>query len=122
MVSKWIYIVTPLIVLIGFVTGAGVYVFPTTFLPGVDFSSEPTRVLAHLWATRQIAIALVIGYNLVRRSNPALQTGLLVYCSVTFLDIFIGIINGDVGLAAISAVLCVLSFAIIRSLRKSDNV
>lgn len=118
MIPKWIYAVASLIAFVGLLTGAGVYFFPTTFLPGVDFSSEPTKVLAHLWATRQIAIAAVIGYALAKRSVATLQAVLLVYALVTLLDIFVGVVDGDLGLAAISAVFSAISFAAILSLQK----
>ena len=119
MIAKWIYGVSFILAALGIMVGIGVYFAPGNLLPGNDFTSSPTRILAFLWASRQIAIALAIGWALIKKSPFVLQVALSIYVLVTAQDVFIGLFGGDVGMGAISAVFCIIALLMLWSLRKS---
>jgi len=99
MIPKWISILAGFISLVGLFVGASLYVSPGTFIENVDFSSVGARYLAYMWGARQIAIAAIIGFSLVRKSPDMLAISLLAYCLMNIQDAGIGIWMGDNGLA-----------------------
>jgi hypothetical protein len=73
--------------------------FPGTFIPGIDFSKPEINYLTQMWAARQIAIAGIIGFSLIRKSPVMLSVSLLAYCIMNLQDLIIGISRADYGLA-----------------------
>lgn len=119
MIAKWIYVVSFILAALGIMVGIGVYFAPDSLLPGNDFTSPPTKILAFLWASRQIAIALAIGWALIKKSPFILQVVLSIYALVTAQDVFIGLFGGDIGMGAISAVFCLIALLMLWTLRKT---
>ena len=109
LIPKWITIVCSLIFLLGFFVGCSLYLSPGTFIKNVDFSSSGARYLVHMWAARQIAIAVIIGFSVFRKSIPMLQVSLAAYSLMNVQDAVIGITQKDSGLIIGAAFFCVLS-------------
>jgi len=117
---KWIMVVSGLISLLGLFVGISLYVSPGTFIDNVDFSSTGSRYLAYMWAARQIAIAAIIGFSIVRKSAVMLRISLIAYCLMNIQDVGIGIWQGDNGLSIGAAVFSLLSALMIVVLSKKD--
>ncbi len=100
-IPLWVTTVAGLIALMGIFVGCSLYLTPGT------------RYLANMWAARQIAIAAIIGYSLLRRSVPMLTVSLLAYCVMNVQDAAIGISIGDNGLIIGALFVCLLSAAMI---------
>jgi len=98
-IPKWILIVCGLICLLGLFVGGSLYVSPGTFIPNVDFSSKGVQFLANMWAARQIAIAGIIGFSLLRKSVSMLRISLGAYVVMNVQDALIGVCGKDPGLA-----------------------
>jgi hypothetical protein len=122
-IPRWITVVSILITLLGLFVGCSLYYAPGAFVKNIDFSSKEILFPAYMWAARQIAIALIIGYSVFRKSPTMLKISLIAYCLMTFQDIFIGLAQNDSGLIIGSSVFCVLSASIIYALskKKSEN-
>ena len=90
-VPKWITIVSTLITLLALFVGLSLYVSPGAFFEGVDFSSAGALFAASMWAARQIAIAAIIGYSLLKQSNAMLQVSLIAFALLNIQDVFIGV-------------------------------
>ncbi len=112
-IPKWILIVGGLISLLGLFVGGSLYVSPGTFIPNVDFSAKGVRFLTNMWAARQIAIAGIIGFSLLRKSVPMLRISLGAYVVMNIQDALIGVFQRDPGLAigatfagALTALMC----------------
>jgi hypothetical protein len=112
-IPRWISVVSALIALMGVFVGASLYVAPGAFVKGIDFSSQRLLMLPQMWAARQMAIALIIGYSTLKQSIPMLSIALAAYCAMTFQDIFIGLGQRDSGVVIGSAVGCVLSASMV---------
>ena len=121
-IPKWITIVSSLIVLLGLFVGASLYVSPSTFVNGVDFSAEGVSFLIAMWASRQIAIAMIIGYSVIKQSVPMLKISLIAYALMNLQDIVIGISRGDNGLIFGSLFFGVLSVAMVMALIFKNRV
>ena len=112
-IPKWILIVGGLISLLGLFVGGSLYVSPGTFIPNVDFSAKGVRFLTNMWAARQIAIAGIIGFSLLRKSVAMLRISLGAYVVMNIQDALIGVFQRDPGLAigatfsgALAALMC----------------
>jgi hypothetical protein len=112
-IPRWISVVSALIALMGLFVGGSLYFAPGAFVKGIDFSSQRILLLPQMWAARQIAIALIIGYSTLRQSIPMLTIALAAYCMMTLQDVFIGLGQRDSGVIIGSAVGCVLSASMI---------
>ena len=120
LIPKWITVVSIPIALIGLFVGLSLYFSPGTFIKNVDFSSAGVRYLTNMWAARQIAIASIIGYSLLRRSAVMLKISLIAYCLMNVQDIFIGVSLGDNGLIIGASVACILSASMIFVLSRKE--
>jgi hypothetical protein len=98
-IPLWIRIVSSLIALLGLFVGISLYVSPGTFIPDIDFSRPEASYLTQMWAARQIAIAGIIVFSLIKRSSAMLSVSLLAYCMMNLQDLIIGISKADYGLA-----------------------
>lgn len=114
----WEIAVCGFICLLGLFVGGSLYIAPATFIPGVDFSSAAVKTLTDMWAARQIAIAAIIGFSLLRKSVPMLQVSLVAYFLMTLQDILIGATRSDVGLMAGSAFFCAVSVLLLWNLTR----
>ena len=112
-IPLWVTIVAGLIALMGIFVGCSLYLTPGTFIKIVDFATPGTRYLANMWAARQIAIAGIIGYSLIRKSVPMLTVSLLAYCVMNVQDAAIGISISDNGLIIGATFVCLLSASMI---------
>jgi len=113
LIPTWITIISSLIALLGLFVGCSLYISPGTFIPTIDFSSPDIKFLTHMWAARQVAIALIIAYSLFRQSAPMLKISLAAYCLMNLQDVVIGILQNDSGLAIGAAVFSTLSAILI---------
>jgi len=120
-IPKWVTIASILITLLGLFVGGSLYYSPGASITGVDFSTKEVLLLAHMWAARQVAIALIIGYAVFRQSAPMLKISLIAYCLMTFQDVFIGVAQKDGALIGGSALFSILSAAMIYALGKKRN-
>lgn len=98
-IPLWIRIVSGLIALLGMFVGISLYLSPEAFMPEIDFRATGINYLAKMWAARQIAIAGIIAFSVLRGSGPMLQVSLLAYSLMNLQDIFIGLSKQDYGLA-----------------------
>ena len=98
-IPVWIRIVSGLIALLGIFVGISLYVSPQTFMPDVDFTATGSQYLVQMWAARQVAIAGIIAFSVIRGSLPMLLVSLLAYAMMNVQDIIIGFSNQDYGLA-----------------------
>lgn len=98
-VARWILVVSFLIALLGLFVGGSLYVSPQTFIPNADFSSAGAHFLAQMWGARQVAIAGMLGFGVLRRSRAVIQTVLTLYAVMNVQDAAIGIAQADSGLA-----------------------
>jgi hypothetical protein len=120
-IPKWIVVMSILIASLGLFVGLSLYFSPGTFVENVDFSSKWTRYLAHMWAARQIAIAAIIAYSLVRRAAMMLKVSLIAYCLMNFQDILIGLSLGDAALTIGASLFGLLSGSMIFVLSQKDE-
>ncbi len=105
----WVTVVIALISLLGVFVGVSLYVSPATNLPGVDLAAKGSLFLVQMWAARQLAIAGVMGYGVIRKSPGIMRTGLLIYCVMNVQDAAIGFLKGDLSLGIGATVFMVLT-------------
>jgi len=117
-IPKWVTIVSGIISLMGLFVGASLYLSPGTFIENVDFSLIGSRYLANMWAARQIAIAFIIGFSLLRKSADWLRLSLIAYCLMNVQDVGIGIWLGDMGLTTGASISTLLSGSMVLVLSK----
>lgn len=97
-IPTWISIVAGLMAALGLFVGASLYISPGTFVPDIDFSDSGIQFLTQMWAARQIAIAGIIAYSLLRKSVPMLTISLIAYVLMNIQDAIIGFSRNDMGL------------------------
>ena len=120
-IPTWVTIISGLLTLLGLFVGGSLYLSPGTFIPDIDFSSADIKYLSNMWAARQIAIAAVIGYSLVRQSLPMLKISLVAYCLMNLQDAIIGVTKPDNGLIIGASVVFGLSAFMIFTLIRNEN-
>ena len=121
-IPLWIRIVSGLIALLGIFVGISLYISPETFMPDIDFRATGTHYLAQMWGARQIAIAGIIAFSVVRHSSPMLMVSLLAYCIMNVQDLVIGISKQDYGLAGGASFFFLLPAIMIMVLVKEDSL
>jgi hypothetical protein len=67
-------------------------------MPEIDFTATGIHYLAQMWGARQIAIAGIIAFSVLRGSGPMLTVSLLAYGLMNLQDILIGLSRQDYGL------------------------
>lgn len=120
-VPLWILIVASLISLLGMFVGCSLYMSPGTFMPEIDFSLPGMRYLTEMWAARQIAIACIIAYAVLKRSIPMLRISLLAYSIMNLQDLVIGFSKEDYGLAGGASFFFLLSLIMIIVLARKQK-
>ena len=120
-IPAWITIISGLIALLGLFVGASLYLSPGTFIPNIDFTSANIRYLTEMWAARQIAIAAIIGYSVVRQSIPMLKISLAAYSIMNVQDAIIGVTLPDKGLIIGATVVLLLSAFMIYILARDSK-
>lgn len=98
-IPLWIRIISGLIALLGIFVGISLYLSPEAFMPEIDFTATGVHYLAQMWGARQIAIAGIIAFSVLRNSGPMLTVSLLAYSIMNLQDILIGLSRQDYGLA-----------------------
>lgn len=98
-IPLWIRIVSGLIALLGIFVGISLYVSPEAFMPEINFKATGIHYLAQMWGARQIAIAGIIAFSVLRGSGSMLLISLLAYSLMNLQDLFIGLSKHDYGLA-----------------------
>lgn len=120
-IPTWIKVVCGLLSVLGIFVGCSLYVTPGTFIKDVDFSSSGTRFLAYMWGARQIAMAGIIGYSVLRRSAAMLQIALIAYCVMNIQDAAIGFWRHDPGLITGASFVCILTGVMAFLLRAPES-
>jgi hypothetical protein len=121
-IPTWIIITSCLIAGLALFVGCSLYISPGTFIENTNFADPNIRFLAHMWAARQIAIALTIGFSTVRKSSPMLTIALATYCLMNVQDVSIGISHNDTGLIVGAAFFTLLSLTMIVLLTRNQSV
>lgn len=120
-IPLWIIIVCSLLGLLSLVVGCSLFIAPGSSIEHVDFSQPEIKNLADMWAVRQVSIAVIILYSLIRRSVPMLKISLIAYGLMTFMDGIIGIINQDVALAIGSLFFCAIAVIVMWRLKSYQD-
>ncbi len=120
-IPLWIRIVSGLIALLGIFVGISLYLSPGSFMPGIDFSAPGIHYLTQMWGARQIAIAGIIAFSVLRGSAPMLTVSLLAYSIMNLQDMFIGLSTHDGGLAGGASFFFLLSAAMMVVLTRKQK-
>lgn len=121
-IPKWISVVSILITLLGLFVGISLYLSPNSFIQNVDFSATGVSFLIGMWAARQIAIAAIIGYSVIKQSAPMLKISLIAYALMNLQDIAIGVSRSDSGLIVGAFIFGTLSISMIIILTLKSKV
>lgn len=81
---------------------------PSTFIPGLE-DSDAVRYLSQMCGARQLAIALILAFSVVRRSGNVIRVALAFYVLMNIQDVIIGIIQNDTGMITGAAVVMLLT-------------
>jgi hypothetical protein len=108
-IPRWIFIVSALMAALGLFVGCSLYLSPGTFIPGIDFTSNGAGYLSRMWGARQVAIAGIIAYSLIRRSPLMLRVSLIAIFLINIQDAGIGLFGADHGLLIGASAFSVLS-------------
>ncbi len=117
-IPRWIRITSAALCWLGLFVGGSLYVSPGRFIPDIDFAAPGPHYLVLMWAARQVALACIIGYAVLRGSVPMLQVALIAYCLMNVQDVGIGIWRSDVPLIIGAAFFTLLSAAMIAALHR----
>ncbi len=99
-IPKWINIVSIIIALLSLFVAISLYFFPEQVVKNADLMALGSLFLVKMWAARQLAIALIIGYSIFKKSIPMLQISLIAYLLMNLQDAIIGLLQNDLGLIA----------------------
>lgn len=108
-IPTWVLVATALISLLGVFVGVSLYVSPASNLPDIDLAAKGSLFLVQMWAARQVAIAGVMGYGVIRKSPGIMRTGLLIYCVMNIQDAAIGFLGHNLSLGIGATVFMVLT-------------
>ena len=97
-IPKWVLAFSYIFSLLGFFISIALYVSPQTFLTTIDFHARGAWYLLHMFASRELAIALGMGYAAWKKSASMLKIVLIVYVIMNIQDAFIGFFVNDLGL------------------------
>ena len=118
-IPKWVSALSIMVSILGLFVGCSLYFSPATFVKGIDFSAEGVLFLPHMWAARQMAVALIIGYSVFKQSAPMLKVSLIAYWLTIFQDIIIGASHGNGTLIIGLLFFCFLSGSMIIGLARA---
>lgn len=117
--AAWIIILSCLLSLLGISISISMYIMPPdTFIPGLDPGSPAVTFLNAMCASRQLSIAVCIGFAALNRSAPMLMLSWLCYLLLNIQDAVIGITQHDSGMITGATVISLLAVLILYSLAK----
>lgn len=117
-IPRWIRITSAAFCWLGLFVGGSLYISPGKFITDIDFAAPGPHYLVLMWAARQVAVACIIGYAVIRSSVPMLQVALIAYGLMNAQDVGIGIWRNDVPLIIGATFFTLLSASMVAALHK----
>lgn len=109
----WILIVSALFALLEIGVSFSLWFSPASVAENVDFNANGVEYLIQMWATRQFALGVILGYATFKRSIPMLTIAYIFLLVMFIGDFVVGISQRDNSLIISALVMCVVSSAMI---------
>jgi hypothetical protein len=118
---KWILIVTGLFALLEVMVSLSLVFAPETVVHEVDLSIKGVDYLIYMWASRQFALGIILGYATIKKSVPMLTIAYIFLLVMFMGDLLIGFSQSNNSLVAAGGVMCVISSALIFAINKAGK-
>jgi hypothetical protein len=118
---KWILIVTGLFALLEVMVSLSLVFAPETVVHEVDLSIKGVDYLIYMWASRQFALGIILGYATIKKSVPMLTIAYIFLLVMFMGDLLIGFSQSNNSLVAAGSVMCVISSALIFAINKAGK-
>ncbi len=117
-IPKWVTIILCIFAIWGIISGIIFFFSPQIIFQKIDLSPKGLSLILDLFAARQISIALIIGYALIKKSFPMIKLAVIAYLIMNIQDTLIGLIHNEKGLMIGAFVFCIILVLMLNSLSK----
>ncbi len=115
---KWILMVSGLFALLEIGVSVALCFSPQSVLHTVDLNAKGFNYLIYMWAVRQFALGLILGFATFKKSTPMLTIAYIFFLVMMVGDLFIGISQKNNSLIIGALVMCIISSALIFAINK----
>ncbi|HEX6333227.1 MAG TPA: hypothetical protein VFZ78_03310 [Flavisolibacter sp.] len=114
----WILVVTGLFALLEVIVSLALVFSPGSVVETVDLDAKGVDYLIYMWAARQFALGVILGFATFKRSAPMLTLAYIFLLVMFIGDLLVGISQGNNSLVIAAVVMCVISAALIYVINK----
>ncbi len=115
---KWILVVTGLFALMELGVSLSLFLSPQSMADKVDLNAKGVEFLIFMWASRQLALGVILAYATIRRSIPMLTIAYIFFLVMFLGDLFVGVLQKNnsliIGGIVMSGIALLLLFLINR--------
>ena len=116
----WIIIVSVLFALMELAVSFLICFSPESVLEKADLSNKSIQFLIYIWASRQLALGVILAFATLRKS-----ASMLVLCYLFLLvmftgDLFIGLAQKENNMVMSALVMCIISIVMLYSTSKKE--
>lgn len=118
LIPKWILIVSALFALIEIMGSATLCFWPESLMETVDLSAKGVHYLIYMWASRQFALGIIIGFAAYKKSIPMLNIAYIFLLVMFIGDFIIGITQRGNSIIMSAIFMCIISSAMLYAINK----
>jgi hypothetical protein len=115
---KWILLVSGLFALLELLVSVSLFVAPEAVMESVDFTAKGVDELFHMWATRQLALGVILAFATWKKSVPMLSLSYLFLLIVFLGDVYLGITKQELPLIISGLVMSGVAGGLLSVLKK----
>jgi hypothetical protein len=115
---KWILIASGLFTLLEFWVSISLCLSPQSVLETVDLNARGVDYIVYMWAARQFALGVILGFATFKKSIPMLTLAYIFLLVMFVGDFFIGILQKENSLITAALVMCIVSSALLYAINR----
>lgn len=117
---KWILIVTGLFAAMELMISVTLCISPESVLETVDLTAKGVEYLVYMWASRQFALGVILGYASLKKSVSMLTLAYIFFLVMFIGDLLIGIVQNESSLIISAIFMCIISSVMLFVLNKRN--
>lgn len=117
---KWILIVTGLFAAMELMVSVILCISPESVLETVDLTAKGVEYLVYIWASRQFALGVILGYASLKKSVSMLTLAYIFFLVMFIGDLLIGIVQNESSLIISAIFMCIISSVMLFVLNKRN--
>ncbi len=120
-IQKWILLLSGLFALLELFVSFTIWFTPEVVIENIDLTANGVQYIVRMWAVRQFALGGIFVYAIIKKSASMLRVAYLFFLLMFLGDLFIGILQHEMGLIVSAIVMCIISIVCMYFLSKNKT-